>query len=295
MAEVAAVRVAFLGLGRMGAPMAAHVARAGHELTVWNRTPGRATDLVALGAREAANVADAVRDAEVVVTMLFGPDAVREVLGQVAEAVPAGGLVIDSSTVGPAVAHDLGKALRAKGIGFVDAPVAGSVQPAIDGTLGVLAGGSADDYATAEPLLRLWGDPARVRHLGPVGAGSAMKLVVNLTLGVAMGGVGEALRLAGDLGVDRTAALDVLAAGPLGTTVGTKRAMLDSGDFTPTGFSLDLMTKDLALALDAADGDLALTRAALAAAREATAAGHGSDDYAAIAGHIGYEGSADSI
>lgn len=289
------MRVAFLGLGRMGAPMAAHVARAGHDLTVWNRTPGRAADLVALGAREAANVADAVRDAEVVVTMLFGPDAVRDVLAQVADAAPAGALVVESSTVGPAVARDLGEALRAKGLRFVDAPVAGSVQPATDGTLGVLAGGSAADYAAAEALLHLWGDPARVRHLGPVGAGSAMKLVINLTLGVAMGGVGEALRLAGDLGVDRTAALDVLGTGPLGMSVTTKRAMLDSGEFTPTGFSLDLMTKDLGLAIDAADGDLALTRAALDAARAAVAAGHGSDDYAAIAGHIGYEGSADSI
>jgi 3-hydroxyisobutyrate dehydrogenase len=292
---VATVRVAFLGLGRMGAPMAAHVVRAGHDLTVWNRTPGRAADLVTLGAREAANVADAVRDAEVVVTMLFGPHAVREVLAQVAEAAPNGTLVIEASTVGPAVARDLGKTLGDKGLRFVDAPVAGSVQPATDGTLGVLAGGSAEDYAAAEPLLHLWGDPARVRHLGPVGAGSAMKLVINLTLGVAMGGVGEALRLAGDLGVDRTAALDVIGTGPLGVSVNTKRAMLDSGEFTPTGFSLDLMAKDLALAVTAADGDLALTRAALNAAREAVAAGHGSDDYASLAGHIGYEGSADSI
>jgi 3-hydroxyisobutyrate dehydrogenase len=289
------MRVAFLGLGRMGAPMAAHVARAGHDLTVWNRTPGRAAELVALGAREAATVADAVRDAEVAVTMLFGPDAVREVVGQVAEAIPTGALVIESSTVGPAVARDLGKALGDKGLRFVDAPVAGSVQPATDGTLGVLAGGSDADYAAAEPLLHLWGDPARVRHLGPVGAGSAMKLVINLTLGVAMSGVGEALRLAGDLGVDRTAALDVLATGPLGMSVSTKRAMLESGEFTPTGFSLDLMAKDLVLALDAADGDLVLTRAALDAARGAAAAGHGNDDYAAIAGHLGYEGSADSV
>jgi 3-hydroxyisobutyrate dehydrogenase len=289
------MRVAFLGLGRMGAPMAAHVARAGHDLTVWNRTPGKAKDVVALGAREAKTVADAVKDADTVVTMLFGPDAVRDVLTAVADAVPGGALVVECSTVGPAVAREIGEVLRAKGLRFVDAPVAGSVGPATDGTLGVLVGGTKEDYDAAEPLLHLWGDPARVRHLGPVGAGAAMKLVINLTLGVAMGGVGEALRLAGDLGVDRTAALDVIATGPLGVSVNTKRAMLDSGEFRPTGFSLDLMTKDLALAMDAADGDLALTAAALHAAREAVAAGHGDDDYASLAGHIGYEGSADSI
>jgi 3-hydroxyisobutyrate dehydrogenase len=290
------MRVAFLGLGRMGAPMAAHVARAGHDLTVWNRTPGRAADLVALGAREAGSVEDAVREADVVVTMLFGPDAVRSVVRAAVDAAPGGALFVECSTVGPTVAREVGALVTARGHRFVDAPVAGSVAPATEGTLGVLAGGSPDDYAAAEPLLRLWGDPAKVRHLGPVGSGSAMKLVINLTLGVAMGGIGEALRLARDLGLDRTDALDVIATGPLGASVSTKRAMLDSGEFQPTGFSLDLMAKDLDLALRAGgDGDLALTRAALEAAREAVSAGHGDDDYAALAGHIGYEGSADSV
>ena len=285
------MRVAFLGLGRMGAPMAAHVVRAGHDVTVWNRTPGRSV----YGARPARDVADAVRDAEVAVTMLFGPDAVREVLGSVAAAMPPGGLVIESSTIGPAVAREVAALLHGHGLRFVDAPVVGSVQPATDGTLGVLVGGTPEDYAAAAPFVTLWGDPAKVRHLGPVGAGSALKLVVNLTLGVAMGGIGEALRLAGDLGVDRSATLDVLAMGPLRISVETKRTMLEAGEFAPAGFSLELMAKDLALALDAADGDLALTRAALAAARDAVAAGHGTDDYAALAGHLGYEGHADSI
>ena len=284
------MRVAFLGLGRMGAAMAAHVARAGHDLTVWNRTPGKAGDLVALGAREAASVADAVGGAKIVVTMLFGPDAVREVLAEARPHLGDTTLVVESSTIGPAVAREVSKGLR-----FVDAPVVGSVGPATDGTLGVLVGGSAEDYAAAEPLLHLWGDPERVRHLGAVGAGSALKLVVNLTLGVAMGGVGEALRLAADLGVDRRDALDVVAMGPLGMSVNSKRTMLDSGEFTPVGFSLDLMAKDLDLALHAADGDLALTRMALAAARDAIASGHGMDDYASLAGHIGYEGHADSV
>jgi 3-hydroxyisobutyrate dehydrogenase len=289
------MRIAWLGLGRMGAPMAAHVARSDHDLVVWNRTPGKAAPLVALGARDAASIAEAVGEADAVVTMLFGPDAVREVLAEVGDNAHEGALVVECSTIGPTVAREAGAAVAQRGLRFVDAPVVGSVRPATDGTLGVLAGGSDEDYAAAEPLLHLWGDPSRVRHVGPIGAGSAMKLVINLTLGVAMGGIGEALRLAGDLGLDRTATLDVLATGPLGASVETKRAMLDSGEFRPTGFSLDLMTKDLALALGAADGDLALTRAAYDAARGAVAAGHGDDDYASIAGHVGYEGSADSV
>jgi 3-hydroxyisobutyrate dehydrogenase-like beta-hydroxyacid dehydrogenase len=264
--------------------MAAHVARAGHDLSVWNRTPKPGA---VPGAREARTVAEAVDGADVVVTMLFGPDAVREVLAQ----VPEDAFVVESSTIGPAVARELaGRFAR-----FLDAPVVGSVKPATDGTLGVLVGGALADYEAAEPLLHLWGDPANVRHLGGVGAGSAMKLVINLTLGVAMGGVGEALRLAADLGLDRADTLDVVATGPLGFSVNAKRAMLDSGEYRPTGFSLDLMAKDLALALDAADGDLALTRAALLAAREALDSGHAGDDYAALAGHIGDEGHHDSV
>lgn len=286
------MRVAFLGLGRMGAPMAAHVVKAGHDLTVWNRTPKPGA---VPGAREAKSVAEAVGDAEVVVTMLYGPDAVREVLAEVVTAAPRGALVVESSTIGPNAARELAADLHAKGLRFVDAPVVGSVQPATDGTLGVLAGGNPDGYAAAEPLLTLWGDPVKVRHLGPVGAGSAMKLVVNLTLGIAMSGVGEALRLATDLGLDRDDTLDVVAMGPLGISVNSKRAMLDSGDFTPTGFSLDLMAKDLELAVRAADDDLALTRAALAAARGALAAGHVGEDYAALAGYLGYEGHPDTI
>ena len=278
------MRVAFLGLGRMGAPMARHVVAAGHDVTVWNRTPKPGA---VPGATEAKTVKEATDGAEVVVSMLFGPDAVRYVLAQ----VPDDAFVVECSTIGPATARELGRRFAR----FVDAPVVGSVQPATDGTLGVLAGGTDEDYAAAHPLLTLWGDPAHVRHLGPVGAGSAMKLVINLTLGVAMGGIGEALRLAGDLGLDRNDTLDVIAMGPLGASVGSKRTMLASGEFTPTGFSLDLMAKDLALALGVADGDLALTRAALAAARDAVNAGHGTDDYASLAGHIGYEGAADSV
>lgn len=280
------MRVAFLGLGRMGVPMAAHIVRAGHQTTVWNRTAGRAAELVALGAHETGSIAEAVADAEVVVTMLFGPEAVREVLGEVAVHAPSGSLVIECSTIGPDVATELGSLLGERGLRLVDAPVAGTVAPATEGTLGVLAGGSAEDFESARPLLELWGDPARVRHLGPLGAGSAMKLVINLTLGVAMTGIGEALRLAEDLGVDRSSALDVLQMGPLGVTTTQKRAMLDASDFSATAFSLDLMVKDLGLCLAAAENALPAAEAARDAGRAAAEAGHGDEDFAALAGWV---------
>ena len=288
------MRVSFLGLGRMGVLMAAHVLTAGHDLTVWNRSPGKAGPLVEQGAREASDVADAVREAEVVVLMLFGPDSVREVLQQVTAAAPAGTLVIDSTTIGPEAAREFAATCADAGLRYVDAPVAGSLAPAREGTLGVLAGGSEADYADAEPLLHLWGAPEKVRRLGEVGSGSAMKLCINLTLGVAMAGVGEALRLGSDLGLDRDAVLDVLAIGPFGWTLAQKRSMLESGDFSQTTFSLDLMAKDLDLALEAAGTELAATRATRGEVEAALVAGHTGEDYAALAGHLADEGQADS-
>src|SRR4051794_3941996 len=171
--------VAFLGLGRMGARMAAHVPTAGHSLTVWNRSPGKAGPLRELGATEAGSVAEAVAGAEAGVLMLANPDAVRRVAAEVRTAAKPGTLVIASSTVGPdtsrAVAADLGTA----GVRYVDAPVAGSLKPAADGTLGVFVGGAPDDVAEARPLLELWGDPDRISYGGGGGAGQGLKGVVN--------------------------------------------------------------------------------------------------------------------
>ena len=290
--------IAFCGLGRMGAAMAQHVLDAGHSLTVWNRSPGKATALVTAGASEAGSPAEAAAGADVVVLMLFGPESSREVLlgtdGVAAGARP-GTLVVDATTIGPAAARELGAELTGRGLRYVDAPVAGSVQPAVAGTLGVLVGGAAADVAEAMPLLELWGDSGRIRHVGEVGAGSAMKLVINLTLGVAIAGVGEAMRLGHDLGLDRSTVLDVIGAGPLQFTVGQKRAMLESSDYSATAFSLDLMAKDLDLCLDAAAHELPATAAAAGAARSAVGAGHGGDDYAALAGYLADEGRPNSV
>ena len=284
--------VAFLGLGRMGVPMAAHVARAGHSLTVWNRTPGRAGSLLELGAREAKNLDDAVRDAQVVVLMLFGPEAVREVLPLVVKHAPAGALVIDASTIGPDAAHEFARQCVDGGLRYVDAPVAGSVKPATDGTLGVFLGGSAEDVAEARDICALWADPDRLLHLGGVGAGSALKLCVNQGLGVMAAGLGESLRLGRDLGLDRDLLLLVLSQTAYGWFLNQKLPMVQSGDYSGTTFSLDLMAKDLALAVAAADSDLEVTRAALDQARRTVDAGHSGEDYASITGHVADEGEA---
>lgn len=274
-------RTAFLGLGRMGALMAGHVAAAGHDLVVWNRTP-RAFE----GAPVAASVAEAVDRADRVVLVLFGPDSVREVLPEVVAHAPAGALVIDVTTIGPEAARELGALARAGGLRYVDAPVAGSIAPATAGTLGVLVGGSQADYDDALPLLHLWGAPEKVRRVGEVGAGSALKLVVNQGIGVLAAGLGEALALGTQLGLEREVVLDLLGATAYGWTLDQKRAALTSGDLAPQ-FSLELLAKDLDLAVRAGgDAELAVTRAALADARSAIAAGHGGDDYAAVIAHL---------
>jgi 3-hydroxyisobutyrate dehydrogenase len=273
----------------MGVAMAAHVVDGGHALTVWNRTPGRAGELP--GVTEAGSAGAAVADAQAVVLMLSGPPAVRELLPELAQA-PAGALLVNCTTVAPADAHEFAKALG--GLRYVDAPVAGSVAPAKEGTLGVLGGASEPDWTDALPVLHTFGDPGKVRRVGAVGAGSAMKLCNNLALGFTISGIGEALRLGRDLGLDRAELLDVLAGTPLGAMVAYKRPMLDSEDYSDAAFTLDLLAKDLALAVGAAESDLPVTGAVLQAARGALDAGHSGEDFAALAGFLADEGRADS-
>jgi 3-hydroxyisobutyrate dehydrogenase-like beta-hydroxyacid dehydrogenase len=283
------MNVAFLGLGRMGAAMARHVLDAGHSLTVWNRSAGKAGELVAAGAKEAATPAEAARDADVVVLMLFGPDSVREVLlGEdgVVQTAREGTLVVDATTIGPEATREIADAVAQRGLRYLDAPVAGTVGPAREGTLGVFAGGADDDVAQARPLLEAWGDPQKVLHLGPVGAGSALKLVVNLALGITAEGVGEALALADDLGVDRGAALKALGSGPFGWFLNQKGSMVESGSYSPTAFSLDLAAKDVDLAVSSARRELPASAAALAQLRAASQAGRGDDDYASLVGFL---------
>jgi 3-hydroxyisobutyrate dehydrogenase len=279
------MKVSFCGLGRMGQAMARHVLDAGHDLTIWNRTPGRARELLDAGAQEVRSPAEAAAGADAVVLMLFDAKSVRDVLfgddGVIAGA-SAGTLIIDSTTLGPRAARAFGANATERGLCYLDAPVTGSVQPATEGTLGVLVGAADDDFASAKPLLELWGDPDAIRHVGPVGSGNAVKLVVNQALGVAVAGLREALCLAGALGVDRELALDLLAKGPYGFTLEQKRSMIESGDFSDTTFSAELMAKDLDLAVDSSRS-IAVTVAALDAAQAAVEAGHGDEDYAVIA------------
>jgi 3-hydroxyisobutyrate dehydrogenase len=285
-------RVAFLGLGRMGAPMAGRLSLAGHDLVVWSRTRAHA-EALAGRAELAGSPAEAGSKAEVAVTMLTDGGALEEVvLGRdgLAETFQSGNLLIDMSTTGPGPARKMARALEPRGIAFVDAPVAGSVGPASDGTLAIMAGGSDEAIERARPLLEVLGDPERSWHVGPVGAGQAAKLMVNLVLGGVTAAVAEGFTLGRLLGLSPDDALDVLeGASVAAQTVRSKREKLRSGDFGDTGFRLALMHKDLRLAVDAARA----ARASLPATERvaelyAGAKGRGlaDQDYAAVAAYL---------
>jgi 3-hydroxyisobutyrate dehydrogenase-like beta-hydroxyacid dehydrogenase len=285
-------RVAFLGLGRMGAPMAGRLSRAGHELVVWSRNRGH-SEALADRAEVAATPAEAGAGAEAAITMLADGGALEEVvLGRdgLAEGLPHGSLLIDMSTTGPAPARKVAKALEPKAVAFVDAPVAGSVGPATEGTLAIMVGGDDAAVERARPLLATLGDPARTWHLGPVGAGQAAKLMVNLVLGGVMTAVAEGYTLGRALGLAPADALEVLErASVAGETVRSKRDMLARGEFDQPGFRLGLMHKDLRLALEAARAVRAsLPGAERVAELYAGAKGRGlaDQDYAAVAAYL---------
>jgi 3-hydroxyisobutyrate dehydrogenase-like beta-hydroxyacid dehydrogenase len=279
--------VAFLGLGLMGAPMARRLLDAGHQLVVWNRSADKAAPLVEAGARPAPTPREAAAGAEAVITMLADPTALAAVTeGEdgVAAGVADGATVLEMSTVGPPAVHRLRDALP-DGVTLIDSPVLGSTPQAEDGSLQLFVGGDADAVERWLPLLRTFGSPTPV---GPLGSGAAAKLVVNSTLGGTLALFGEALALADGLGLDRPAALDVLARSPLGSQVERRRSALESGRF-PLRFRLRLASKDLDLVEAAAEDAGVDVRVAPAARRwfdDATDAGWGDEDYSAVLAYI---------
>ena len=276
-------KVAFCGLGRMGVPMAARLLDSGHQVTVWNRTPERGASLVEAGASQATSPADAAAVAEVVVTMLADPQALEQVVfGEdgVAAGVGSGTTLVEMSTIGVDSVQSLAARLP-DGVDILDAPVLGSVPQATDGTLKIFVGGDEPVFERCRPVLEAMGTP---RHLGSLGAGAAMKLVANSTLGVLMCGVAEALALADALGLEEAAVLDILAESPIGATVKSKRSKVESGVYE-ANFTLALAAKDLGLvtsAAEAANLELRLAPASRAWLERAAEAGLGDLDYSAV-------------
>jgi 3-hydroxyisobutyrate dehydrogenase-like beta-hydroxyacid dehydrogenase len=276
-------KLAFLGLGLMGTPMATRLLDAGHDLTVWNRTSAKTEPLLDHGASAASSPAEAVAGADAVITMLATPQALQQVLfadGGVVGALSAGQWLIDMSTVGPETIRSVAGHLPSD-VSLIDAPVRGSVPEATAGRLLIYVGASDADFAHVQPLLAPLGT---LHHVGGSGAGAATKMVVNLTLGVTMTALGEALSLADTLGLHRETVLDVLAESPIGSTVQSKRATIESGTYPP-GFKLGLALKDLRLVTESPaprGRELRVAAASRSWLEQAAWAGAGNLDYSAV-------------
>ena len=243
------MRVAFLGMGIMGRPMAANLVKAGHEVTIWNRSAGKEVE----GARTAISPADAARGAEVVWMCVADTKAVESVLfgaGGVEESLAPGMIVVDSSTISPSATLRFAERVKARGAEYVDSPVTGSKVAAEAGTLIFMAGGTDEALARLQPLFQAMGK--QVFHMGETGKGQATKIVMNLQIALIYEGFAEALTLATKLGVDIERLLPLVQASMIRSgVVDYKAPFILKRDFSPN-FPLRLMLKDIHLALDAA-------------------------------------------
>jgi 3-hydroxyisobutyrate dehydrogenase len=246
-------RLAFLGLGVMGAPMARHLARAGHAVTVYNRTGAKAEAwVVANGGRWAGTPREAASEAEAVLACVGNDNDLRGVcLGPdgAFAGMAAGSLFIDHTTVSAKATRELAQAAAERGIGYVDAPVSGGQAGAEEGRLSVMCGGREDDYARAEAVVAPF---ARIcRRLGEVGAGQVAKMANQIAIAGLVQGLSEALNLATRMGLDGRALVEVISQGAAGSwQMANRHATMLDGEFEH-GFAVDWMRKDLAICLDA--------------------------------------------
>ncbi|WP_433303036.1 NAD(P)-dependent oxidoreductase [Actinoplanes sp. CA-030573] len=275
--------VAVLGAGIMGAAMARNIARAGHSVRVWNRTPAKALET---GLPVASTPADAVRDADVVLTMLYDGGTVREVIEQAAPALRPGAAWIQSTTSSPADVAKLAATAAEHGVVFFDAPVLGTRQPAEAGQLQVLAAGPAQHRAAVQPIFDAVG--AKTVWTGDDAAAASatkLKLVANSWVLAVTHGAAETLALAKGLDVDPAAFLGLIAGGPLDMGyLHAKSTLILEDKLTPASFAVDTAEKDAGLIVDAAQ-DAGVRLDVAAAGRErfrrAAAKGHGDADMAA--------------
>jgi 2-hydroxy-3-oxopropionate reductase len=245
--------VGFIGLGIMGGPMAANLVKAGFDVVGHNRSPEPVRRLVSQGGRGADGLADAVRDADVVITMVpDSPDVEAVTLGEggiYAHAKP-GTLHVDMSSIRPDVARKVEEAGRERGMRVLDAPVSGGEQGAIDATLSIMVGGDAADFADARPVLEAVGKT--VVHVGPAGSGQTVKAANQLIVAGTIELVAEAIVFLEAYGVDTEAAVKVLAGGLAGNAIlDRKGAAMLRRDFTP-GFRIELHDKDMGIVTSAA-------------------------------------------
>jgi len=278
--------IAFIGLGIMGGPMAGHLVTAGHDVVGYNRSQLPLGRLVEAGGRAATSVADAVKDADVVITMVpDSPDVQLVALGEggIFEHAQPGALYIDCSSIRPDIAASVAAKGKQKGFRVLDAPVSGGDIGAINATLSIMVGGDAEDVAAAMPILQALGET--IVHVGPAGAGQTVKAANQLIVAGTIQLVAESIVFLQAYGVDLQAAIKVLAGGLAGNQILERKApgMLRR-EFAP-GFRIDLHHKDMGIVTSAArEAGVAIPLGALTAqlVAAARAQGHGNRDHSAL-------------
>lgn len=241
-------RIGFIGLGVMGAPMAANLLRKGYQVTIYNRTPGKADELIELGADSAETPAAVARGAELVITMISNDDAIREVYygqnGLLSELMP-GSIIIDSSTISPSLAREIAGDTAARFADFLDAPVTGSKPAAESGTLVFMVGGDSAVMERSQEVLLAMG--RKIIYMGPSGSGATAKLAHNTVVGINAAALIEGMAIAASGGIDAASFLELVGSGGAASRFTEMKApKLLERDFS-VQFSLSLMLKDLRL------------------------------------------------
>jgi 2-hydroxy-3-oxopropionate reductase len=280
------MRIGFIGLGIMGKPMAKNLMKGGHALTVFDVMAPPADELAALGAKKAASAEEAAKDADLVITMLPNSPHVKEaVLGEkgAIRGMEAGGTLIDMSSIAPSASREIGKALAAKGVRMLDAPVSGGEPKAIDGTLAIMVGGDGALFEEYKEILLRMGSSAVL--CGGLGAGNVTKLANQIIVASNIAAMSEAFTLAAKAGVDPAKVFDAIKGGLAGSAVlSAKAPMVLAGNYKP-GFRIELHVKDLRNALDEAGGcgsPVPLTETALGMLESLVAEGKGAEDHSGL-------------
>ncbi len=247
-------KVAFIGLGVMGYPMARHLKTKGHEVTVYNRSGAKAEKWASEnGGRAVATPAEAARSQEIVFCCVGNDDDLRSVTtapGGAFEGMEKGAVFVDHTTASAAVARELAEAAKAGGFGFVDAPVSGGQAGAENGVLTVMCGGDAAVYGTVEPVIMSYARASRL--LGPVGSGQLAKMMNQICIAGLVQGLAEAVQFGQKAGLDVSAVLDVISKGAAGSWQMENRGKTMVEGKYDFGFATDWMRKDLAICLDEA-------------------------------------------
>ena len=282
------MKIAVIGLGTMGAPMAANLLKAGCQVVVHNRARSKEEPLAALGATRAADPAAAARETEIVLTCVSDTPDVESVLlrpgSGAIEGLRAGGLVIDCSSISPEATRRLGEKFRAQGIGLVDAPVSGGSEGAIKGTLTIMCGGSQEDFDRAQPVLKIIG--SRITLVGPLGCGQIAKAVNQVVISGTYQALAEGLALACRAGAHPERVVSAIEGGAAASWILTNRSQKMIIDEYPLGFRLRLHRKDLSIALETARTlNVPLPLTSLVASMEDTliSEGYGDEDISNLA------------